>query len=159
MVHPRFIGELEKIIAEVGINPKQLILEITENIFIRDAELVSKIIRKIQRLGIQIHLDDFGTGYSSLGYLNKLPIDAIKIDRAFIQEVVSPDKHRGVINSIILLAQDLGLNVIAEGIESDIHMQYLEKTGCKYGQGFLFDPGLSTKDIDKLFKKQKKNPV
>jgi diguanylate cyclase (GGDEF)-like protein len=155
VVHPRFIGELENIIAEVGINPKQLILEITENIFIRDAELVSKLIRKIQALGVQIHLDDFGTGYSSLGYLNKLPIDAIKIDRAFVQEVVSPDKHRGVINSIILLAQDLGLNVIAEGIESNIHMEYLEKTGCKYGQGFLFDAGLDTKDIEKLFKNQK----
>jgi len=155
IVHPRFTGELERIIEEAGVKPNQLILEITENIFIRDAELVSKILRKIQELGVQIHLDDFGTGYSSLGYLNKLPIDAIKIDRAFVKEVVSPDKHRGVINSIILLAQDLGLNVIAEGIENEIHIEYLEKTGCKFGQGFLFDPGLNTKDIEKLFKKQK----
>jgi diguanylate cyclase (GGDEF)-like protein len=156
VIHPRFLSELVKIIDETGINPKYLVLEITENIFIRDAELVSKILKNIQALGVQIHLDDFGTGYSSLGYLNKLPIDAIKIDRAFVQEVVSPDKHRGVINSIILLAQDLGLNVIAEGIESQVHMDYLEKTGCKFGQGFLFNAGLAPKAIDRLFKQQKK---
>jgi diguanylate cyclase (GGDEF)-like protein len=154
VVHPRFFTELKRIIAETGVDPHQLVIEITENIFIRDADLVSKIIKNIQTLGVQIHLDDFGTGYSSLGYLNKLPIDAIKIDRAFIQEVVSPDKHRGVINSIILLAQDLGLNVIAEGIESQVHMDYLGRTGCKFGQGFLFNKGLSPKAVDKLFRQQ-----
>jgi EAL domain-containing protein (putative c-di-GMP-specific phosphodiesterase class I) len=141
---------------EYPIDPRRLILEITENIFIRDTELVSRIIKRIQKLGVQIHLDDFGAGYSSLSYLNKLPIDAIKIDRAFIQEVISPEAHRGVINSIILLARDLGLNVIAEGIETEMHVKYLENNGCKLGQGFFFDKGLPTQVLDKQFKQQKK---
>lgn len=156
VVHPRFVHEVKSILDEFPIDPHQLILEITENIFIRDTELVSRIIQRVQKLGVQIHLDDFGAGYSSLSYLNKLPIDAIKIDRAFIKEVVSPDTHRGVINSIILLAQDLGLNVIAEGIETETHVKYLENNGCKLGQGFYFNKGLPTQVIEKQFKNQKK---
>jgi EAL domain-containing protein (putative c-di-GMP-specific phosphodiesterase class I) len=156
VVHPRFVHEVETLLQEYPIDPRRLILEITENIFIRDTELVSRIIKRIQKLGVQIHLDDFGAGYSSLSYLNKLPIDAIKIDRAFIQEVISPEAHRGVINSIILLARDLGLNVIAEGIETEMHVKYLENNGCKLGQGFFFDKGLPTQVLDKQFKQQKK---
>jgi diguanylate cyclase (GGDEF)-like protein len=156
VVHPRFVHEIEMLLEEYPIDPGKLILEITENIFIRDTELVSRIIKRIQELGVQIHLDDFGAGYSSLSYLDKLPIDAIKIDRAFIQQVVSPDTHRGVINSIILLAKDLGLNVIAEGIETETHVKYLENNGCKLGQGFFFNKGLPTQVLEKQFKQQKK---
>jgi diguanylate cyclase (GGDEF)-like protein len=156
VVHPRFVHEIETLLEEYPIDPGQLILEITENIFIRDTELVSRIIKRIQELGVQIHLDDFGAGYSSLSYLDKLPIDAIKIDRAFIQQVVSPDTHRGVINSIILLAKDLGLRVIAEGIETETHVKYLENNGCKLGQGFFFNKGLPTQVLEKQFKQQKK---
>jgi diguanylate cyclase (GGDEF)-like protein len=156
VVHPRFVHEIETLLQEYPIDPGLLILEITENIFIRDTELVSRIIKRIQKLGVQIHLDDFGAGYSSLSYLNKLPIDAIKIDRAFIQEVITPDAHRGVINSIILLARDLGLNVIAEGIETETHVRYLENNGCKLGQGFFFNKGLPTQLLEKQFKLQKK---
>jgi diguanylate cyclase (GGDEF)-like protein len=156
VVHPRFVHEVEMILEEFPIDPGLLILEITENIFIRDTELVSRIIKRIQALGVQIHLDDFGAGYSSLSYLDKLPIDAIKIDRAFIQQVVSPDTHRGVINSIILLAKDLGLSVIAEGIETETHVKYLENNGCKLGQGFFFNKGLPTQVLEKQFKQQQK---
>ena len=125
-------------IAEAGIAPEQLKLEITETAIIRSPEAAVAILTRIKDAGIKLALDDFGTGYSSLSYLHRLPFDTIKIDRSFINEIGSDGQSPVIVRTILNLAESLGMDVIAEGIETAAQWKVLQELGCRYGQGWHF---------------------
>ena len=126
------------ILEETGFSPRDLKLEITESVFFEHQERAISMLNELRASGIEINIDDFGTGYSNLGYLKKLPITALKIDRSFISMIDSEGENDEIVRAIITLAGNLGLAVIAEGIETDVQFELLKEQGCGSGQGFLF---------------------
>ncbi len=126
------------ILAETGFHPARLVLEITESVLMRNAELALRTLEDLRKLGIRIDVDDFGTGYSSLTYLRKFPIDRLKIDRQFVQGLTIDTSDLEIVRAIVSLAQSLKIEVIAEGIETTEQLRQLQLLGCDFGQGFLF---------------------
>lgn len=134
---PDFVQNVVDAIKQRGVSPQQIDLEITEGLLIKNVPSVVSKLNQIRELGIQISIDDFGTGYSSLAYLRELPIDKLKIDRAFIKDF--PEKDDGAIaSSIILLGQVLGMRVLAEGVETEEQLNYLKTHNCSELQGYFF---------------------
>lgn len=121
----------------VGIDPKRVTVEITENALLSDLEAVGRRLERLREAGIKIALDDFGTGYASLSYLGRLPMDALKIDRGLVARISTSERDRIVVRSIFSLARDLGLTVIVEGVESTEQLVLLAEWGCDLYQGFL----------------------
>jgi EAL domain-containing protein (putative c-di-GMP-specific phosphodiesterase class I) len=109
------------------------------------------IINRLKALGVLIYMDDFGKGYSSLGYLNQLPIDGIKIDRTFINQLKRHNLQR-IIECVVSMGRDIGVRVIAEGVESSDQRDYLVEVGCDYGQGFIFSEALDTEKFESFLK-------
>jgi len=126
------------ILEETALAPRQLQLEITESAIIGQQHPALQTIAELRGLGVRIHLDDFGTGYSSLSYLHRLPLDAIKIDRAFTTSMEQEERPRYVVQAILSLVGAIGLEVIAEGVATPEQLAMLRRMGCPYGQGFLF---------------------
>ena len=113
-----FVNKVTEIINESGLNPRNLTLEITETIAISDIKHTIEVLNRLRSLGIAVAIDDFGTGYSSLSYLNEMSVNELKIDRSFIWDIERNDKNKLISNTIIVLAKQLGLRVIAEGVEN-----------------------------------------
>lgn len=133
-----FADQVTKIIMETGIDPQSITLELTESIAIGNEESVVEQMNELKKLGLKFSLDDFGTGYSSMYYLQSLPINAVKIDRSFIQNLTLNDKDKEIVRALIMLAHNLGLEVIAEGIELPEQMNHLKELRCDRLQGYLF---------------------
>jgi diguanylate cyclase (GGDEF)-like protein len=129
------------------IDPKQLELEVTESAFMDDMEKVIEQLEAIRKLGVSISLDDFGTGYSSLSYLKNLPVDQLKIDRSFIVELPDTRNSKTIVESLIKLAHELSIEVIAEGIENQRQLDYLKALNCDYFQGYFFHAPLSADEL------------
>jgi diguanylate cyclase (GGDEF)-like protein/PAS domain S-box-containing protein len=125
------------ILADTGLSPKCLYLELTETVLIGDAERAVEILRQLQTLGVGLKIDDFGTGYSSLSYLQRFPFDKVKIDRSFIANLETEDGAT-IVKAVIGLAHNLGMKVIAEGVETARQVDILEELGCVHGQGYYF---------------------
>lgn len=123
---------------ETGFDPRRLEVELTENALVRDIEAARQVIGLLKGAGMTIALDDFGTGYSSLAYLSELPVDKLKIDRAFIRTLHQRAESPKVIAAVIGLSRSLGVEVIAEGVESERDAEALLALGCGSAQGFLF---------------------
>ena len=121
-----------------GIEPGTLALEVTESVIMEHTEPVLDTITRLQKMGIRIHIDDFGTGYSSLSYLHNFPVNALKIDRSFIAKMSSANENQEIVKTIIALAQNLNLKVIAEGVELNHQLAAVSGLACQYGQGFIF---------------------
>ncbi|WP_406945360.1 EAL domain-containing protein [Halobacillus sp. SY10] len=121
-----------------GLSPDSLILEITETMVLQDFDRSTDTLNSLREKGIKVHLDDFGVGFSSLSYLNRLPVDAIKIDRSFINQIGERGEEVPIVNAIISMAKSLGLQVIAEGVETSEHIAYLKQKGCYEYQGYYF---------------------
>lgn len=136
--HPDFLQKLGAALADTGVNPSNLELEITESVAMEDADFMLETLREIRNLGISIAIDDFGTGYSSLSHLRQLPIDRLKIDRAFVDELTSQITGAHIAAMVIELGRNLSLTVIAEGIEDERQAQMLMNLGCHEGQGYLY---------------------
>jgi EAL domain-containing protein (putative c-di-GMP-specific phosphodiesterase class I) len=136
--NPEFIDKLKSALSDTSIQPECLELEITESVAMEDADFMLETLHSVRELGISIAIDDFGTGYSSLSQLRQLPIDRLKIDRAFVSEL-SDDVMGGHIASMVIeLGRNLQLKVIAEGIESEAQAARLKQLGCHEGQGYLY---------------------
>jgi diguanylate cyclase (GGDEF)-like protein len=148
--HPELMHWVKNSLSDSSLSPNSLTLEIVENALIQDADNARHIFTDMRKLGIKVSLDDFGIGYSSLGYINQYPIDNLKIDRSFIHHITESKEVDAIVRAIATLASELGFNVIAEGIETQIQMDFLEKLGCQYGQGFLFSKGLDSSKIPAL---------
>lgn len=136
MLQVGFITELIDVIEEYQVNKKMLVIEVTETFLMNNYNLVIEKLKQLRKYGLSIHLDDFGTGYSSLLYLKELPIDAIKIDKQFVDTLVNDKYSKAIISMIISLSKNLGLEVIAEGIESEKQFNVLKKMGCNVIQGY-----------------------
>jgi len=143
---PHFIDAVMSTVNRHGISATQLELEITEGVFINNLEEVASKFQQLKQQGITISIDDFGTGYSSLAYIKKLPLDKLKIDREFIKNI--PDDDNGLIAStVIFLGQKLGLNVLAEGVETDAQLQFLKDNGCEQYQGYFSSKPVSVGEL------------
>lgn len=127
-----------KILEETMIEPESLRLEITESLLMEDSEAAIATMNRLRAAGIKLAIDDFGTGYSSLSYLHSLPINYLKIDRAFVSQMHAKLENREIVRTIVLLSKNLNLEVVAEGIETPEQAAYLKGLGCSYGQGYLF---------------------
>lgn len=120
-----------------GLEPGSLRLEITENVVMEDSTAAAQKLEALRKLGVQIHIDDFGTGYSSLGILHRFPVDVLKIDRSFIRQMGSGNQHEQIVRTIIALARSLGIEVVAEGVETESQLEQLRSLECGYGQGYF----------------------
>ena len=125
-------------LADTGINPRRLCLEVTEGAVVSHAARAGSVLRRLKALGVCIAIDDFGVGYASLGYLERFPIDMLKIDRSLVDGVSSEARKKRVVATVMALADTLGLTVVAEGIELPEDAEELMGLGCKYGQGYLY---------------------
>ncbi len=123
---------------DTGMDPRSLKLEVTESLMMQNMEVARTALRQIKELGTRVALDDFGTGYSSLSYLDEFPIDTLKIDRTFIGRLGKQGENSAIVAAIISLAHSLGLDVVAEGVETEDQLRLLEKLGCEYAQGYYF---------------------
>ena len=140
---PDFVALLETIFAETGVQPSGLRLELTESLVVTDFTLAAQTMGALKRQGLSFSLDDFGTGYSSLAYLRKLPLDQLKIDRSFMRDVLTDQNDASIVRSIIALGDSLGLEVMAEGVETAGQRQFLADAGCHLYQGFLYQQAMS----------------
>lgn len=131
------VRSIQQILLETNLHPADLQLELTENIFIYDPEQALHVLQQLRDLGIRLSLDDFGTGFSSLNYLKRFPLDFLKIDRSFIKDIVQEAKDQAIVQAIIHLAHNLSLKVVAEGVETQEQLQYLQSQRCDHFQGFL----------------------
>jgi EAL domain-containing protein (putative c-di-GMP-specific phosphodiesterase class I) len=144
------VEHIERALAESGMPPSFLKLEITESVILEDSEAAKRMLGRLRDLGVQLFMDDFGTGYSSLGYLHRFPLDALKIDRSFISGMVDEPRNGKLVQAIIALAGNLGVEVVAEGIDSPAQLAALRELGCDYGQGYLFSEPIPRADADAL---------
>jgi EAL domain-containing protein (putative c-di-GMP-specific phosphodiesterase class I) len=139
------------ILAETGLNPARLAIEITESSLVSDLELAQVVLSRLRDAGVQIALDDFGTGYSSIYHLRNFRFDKIKIDRSYVDALGGEDpENDAIVRAMLGLGQGLGLTIIAEGVESVEQRDCLIRKGCEQGQGFLFGKALSAKDVATL---------
>lgn len=153
----KVISEIRDLLNERNINPKEIQFEVTETSIMKDLEHSTYILRKIKELGIGIALDDFGTGYSSLTYLKKLPIDIVKLDREFINNVINKESDLVIVEHIINLIHDLNLEIVAEGIEIEEQRLILRERKCNYGQGYLFSKPIAKEEFEKLIVSKENN--
>jgi diguanylate cyclase (GGDEF)-like protein/PAS domain S-box-containing protein len=144
---PGFVGQVRAVLAETGARPEWLLLEITESLVLHDADQVWADLRELRAMGIRIAIDDFGTGYSSLSYLSQMPVDVLKIDKSFIDDILHSTQQMALVETIVSLARTLELKVVAEGIELDGHRDALVAMGCPYGQGYLFSKPVTADEI------------
>ncbi len=147
---PGFVARVTTALLEVRLEPQHLTLELTENILMERLEAALPALTELRRLGIGLSVDDFGTGYSSLRHLSKLPVNSLKIDRAFVSDLHRNSDEAAVVGAIVLLGKSLGKVVIAEGIETSEQMNQLRQMGCSTGQGFHLSRPLSAELVDKL---------
>ena len=133
-----YVQRLFATLSETGMDPEFLELELTESVLMKHAHSAAIILQALRRTGIRVALDDFGTGYSSLSYLRDFPIDSVKIDRSFVNEVTSVHEDTSIVKAVISMAQSLGLRVVAEGVENLDQFQFLRAHSCDEAQGFLF---------------------
>jgi len=133
-----FAERMRQVLPQYGIPPEQVEVEITENICIRNPQHVNEQLTRLCQIGVSVAIDDFGTGYSSLSYLHRFPIHTVKIDQSFVKEIQREDGHFPVVLAIISIAKGLGLNLIAEGVESEMQARYLEQCGCTTMQGYHY---------------------
>jgi diguanylate cyclase (GGDEF)-like protein len=136
------IEQIETTVRETGINPAWLRLEITETVVMENAELATTTLVQLRKLGVHLSIDDFGTGYSSLSYLHRFPVNTLKIDRSFIGRMARGDENSEIVGTICTLANNLGMEVVAEGVETREHLELLRSLKCQYGQGYLFSKPL-----------------
>jgi diguanylate cyclase (GGDEF)-like protein len=140
---PQLVEDLRRVIEEVRLSPAQVEVEVTEGALMADLETTREQLRQLRQLGVKIAIDDFGTGYSSLAYLRHFELDTLKIDRLFISNMLDSPKDAAVVSTIINLGRELGLEVIAEGVETIAQRDWLVDHQCHIMQGFLVSPGLS----------------
>jgi EAL domain-containing protein (putative c-di-GMP-specific phosphodiesterase class I) len=143
-----FEDDVREVLEGTGLPPELLTLEVTESVFVREAEgRIARILDNLRGLGVKLALDDFGTGYSSLGYLNQLPFHKLKIDRVFISEVDRSPQRQRLLKGILELGRGLGLSIVAEGAERAEEVEFLARAQCERIQGFAFGRAVAAGDV------------
>jgi len=147
---PGLVGNISRVLAETQLDPHCLKLEITETVFSENIEAAIDLLKQLRKLGVQLSIDDFGTGYSSLSYLQHFPIDTLKIDRSFVSQMMEKDENIQIVRTIVSLGQNLGMDVVAEGVETEDQLALLRQLDCENGQGFLFSNPLELSQVEQF---------
>jgi diguanylate cyclase (GGDEF)-like protein len=149
---PDLLGMIQKTVASHGLQPRHVVIELTESVVMSDAHRSFDTLEKLDRLGFKVAVDDFGTGYSSMSYLKRLPVDKLKVDRSFVSDLGASTKSDSIVKAIISLAHGLGMTVVAEGVETNAQRDLLAEFGCDQFQGYLFSRPRNAADIVELLK-------
>jgi EAL domain-containing protein (putative c-di-GMP-specific phosphodiesterase class I) len=147
------LSTIERVLAETGLAPNRLELEITERIFMDSGEITLTTLRRLKQLGIRISMDDFGTGYSSLSYLRSFPFDKIKVDRVFVSDLGDGTEHIVIVQAVVSIANALGMTATAEGVETDDQRQILAGLGCDEAQGYFFSHPVPIEEVPEILDK------
>jgi diguanylate cyclase (GGDEF)-like protein len=150
--------QIKLILERTGLDPRSLKLEITESVVMENADLAINMLKQLRALGVQLSIDDFGTGYSSLSYLHRFPVNNLKIDRSFISRMGLGDENLEIVRTVIMLARNLGMEVIAEGIETKEQLAQLRALSCGFGQGYLFSMPLAAASATALMLQGQQTP-
>jgi PAS domain S-box-containing protein len=150
---PDIVEQVEKIVRETQVDPAAIKLEVTETVTMDNAERTIGIVNGLKNLGVRLSIDDFGTGYSSLSYLRRFPIHTLKIDRSFVQNLPSNPENLEIVRTIIALARNLGMDVVAEGAETEDEIKQLKVLECDFGQGYFFSRPVDSEEADDLLRK------
>lgn len=142
-LQPHFVTEVQQMLADAGIDPGNLKLELTENMLVDNVEDIIAKMTALRKSGVSFSLDDFGTGYSSLSYLKRLPFDQLKIDQSFVRDMLNGHDHESIVSAIISLGQNLQLEILAEGVETEAQLNVLKDLGCEIFQGYYFNRPLT----------------
>ncbi|NEX20674.1 EAL domain-containing protein [Thiorhodococcus mannitoliphagus] len=148
---PDFVHEVKGCLLNSGANPKRLKLELTESAFLVNTDQVDEQMQQLRKLGVSFSLDDFGTGFSSLSYLKRLPFDQLKIDQAFVRDVTTDPNDAAIVAAILAMSRSLGLEIIAEGVETEAQRDFLLKNGCHGFQGYLFGRPAPIEDLARVW--------
>jgi EAL domain-containing protein (putative c-di-GMP-specific phosphodiesterase class I) len=164
--HGNLIEEIDEVLNETGLDPQHLRLEITESAIVENTRSAAQILSQLKKRRIKLCLDDFGKGFSSLNYLHRFPIDVLKIDRSFVRRLRANLIHDNgkkrpyeIVRTIVALAQILGMQVVAEGVELADQLSALKQLGCEFGQGFLFSPALEAADAARFMEPRSPLPA
>ena len=152
LLHPSLVEHISKALNETNLPPRQLKIEVTESTVMEHSERSMSVLSELAGLGVSLSTDDFGTGYSSLSYLQQFPFDRLKIDRSFISQMIESDKGKAIVKTILMLGENLGIEVVAEGIETEVQLETLLALGCSFGQGFLFARPMTSDDAASALK-------
>jgi predicted signal transduction protein with EAL and GGDEF domain len=147
------VEQVERIVRETQVDPAAIKLEVTETVTMDNAERTIRVVNGLKKLGIRLSIDDFGTGYSSLSYLRRFPMHTLKIDRSFVQNLPSNPENLEIVRTIISLARNLGMEVVAEGAETADEIAHLKALDCDFGQGYFFSRPLDGEQADNLLRK------
>jgi EAL domain-containing protein (putative c-di-GMP-specific phosphodiesterase class I) len=147
------VQKIAETLQKYKLNAGSLKLELTESLIVEDSESMTIMLSKLRELGIQVQIDDFGTGYSTLSYLHTLPIDTLKIDRSFISRLEIDGSGSDIVQTILSMAHNLGMKVVAEGIETEDQLSKLKAMNCEYVQGFLFSKPVGSLEAGALLGK------
>jgi len=150
---------VERALSESGLPPRCLKLEITETILMENAEVAISMLKRLRTLGVQLGIDDFGTGYSSLSYLHRLPVNTLKVDRSFVGRMDEAAEYREIVRTIVSLAHTLGLDVVAEGVETAAQWSQLSALNCEYSQGYFFARPFSDDAATKYLAESQRAPA
>jgi len=141
-------AKLQEMVQHYGISPSQLALEITEGVMLQDIDKSLEWLGAVHALGFRVYLDDFGTGYSSLSYLKRFPVDTLKVDQSFVQDMQDDNNEYTLVGAIIAMGLSLGLEIVAEGVELPSHLEALQRMGCQYAQGYYFSRPVPAEEFD-----------
>jgi diguanylate cyclase (GGDEF)-like protein/PAS domain S-box-containing protein len=147
---PDLLEQIQRALEDTGLPSSYLKLEITESVVMGNAAHAIEILTRLRAMGVRLSIDDFGTGYSSLSYLHRFPLDTLKIDRSFVNNITEITESQEIVKIIMLLAHNLGMSVIAEGIETSVQLTQLRALGCEYGQGYYFAKPLEARLIEPM---------
>jgi EAL domain-containing protein (putative c-di-GMP-specific phosphodiesterase class I) len=132
------VSQIGQILQVTGLPPENLRLELTETVTMRDEDRTTRILSELRNLGVRLCIDDFGTGYSSLSYLRRFPLDILKIDRSFVSDMLNNSESHEIVKTVLSLGSNLGMKVIAEGVETSAQAKQLQSLGCEFAQGYFF---------------------
>jgi len=154
---PGYVNQVKAILAETGIDAQDLQVEITESVFLHQPEAIAQVLDSIREIGVRIALDDFGTGYSALGYIDRYPINAIKIDQSFVSRMMTFHRSDAIVMSILSLGRALDIDITAEGVETQPQLQRLSEMECPFAQGYLLSHPVNAKKMLALLQSQTAN--
>jgi EAL domain-containing protein (putative c-di-GMP-specific phosphodiesterase class I) len=158
MAAPDVVHMVKEVLARTGVRGADLCLELTESVLMDDVDYFGKILARFKSLGVRLSIDDFGTGYSSLSYLKRFPLDEVKIDRGFVDGLGTDAHDSALVAAILAMATALGLDVIAEGVETRDQLKLLQKMECSRAQGFFLARPMPARDMARLIANRRRLP-